>query len=150
MTKNFTVIPPYPLISACRLSKNKGKPIWDLKASLDVNKKLANFDFKHLNWTFNIMLARYFFASKISYTLQLWAIRFALSFCFLRREVGTVQTAFAYIWALNNIYLKLRHKETTVPSRVHWSLLPHCSVGKPKKYWIPNVTFLGWKKPKML
>lgn len=146
MTKSFIVIPPYPLISGCLLLKNKGKTSWDLKASLDVKKKLTNFDFKHLYWRFNITLAGYFFASKISYTSQLWAFRFAQSFCFLRREAGTAQTVFAYVWALNKTYLKLHHKETTVLSRVHWSLLPYCSLGKQKKPWIPNVTRLGWKK----
>lgn len=79
-------------------------------------KKLTNFDFKHLYWRFNIVLAGYFFASKSSYTLQLWAFRFALSFYFLRREAGMVQMAFAYVWALNNTYLKRHHKETTVLS----------------------------------
>lgn len=44
VTKTFTGLPPYPPISACLLSKTKGKPVWGLKTSLDVKEKLANLD----------------------------------------------------------------------------------------------------------
>lgn len=104
-------------------------------------KKLTNFDFRHLYWRFNIMLAGYFFARKISNTLQLWAVRFSL-----RREAGMAQTAFAYVWALNNTYLKLHHKETTVLSRVHQLLLT--VLCKTKKILNPKCHLSWLKKPK--
>lgn len=54
-----------------------------------------------------MMLTGSFMASKISSTVQLQAVGFAL-----------VQTVSVYIWALNTD-LKLHHKETTDLPRVH-------------------------------
>lgn len=87
--------------------------------------KFCKFWFKYLFWRFKIMLTGSFMASKISHTVQLRALWFALGFCSLRGRNGTD------IWALNTD-LKLHYKETTDLPRVHWSLLSYCSVGNKK------------------
>lgn len=107
--------------------------------------KICRFWFKHLFWKSKIMLSSFFMASKNSHTVQLWPV--GLLWGFALWGAGMVQTVSAHIWALNTD-LKLHHKETTDVPRVHWSLLT--ALWEIKKYWIPNVTFLNWKLPKML
>lgn len=43
-----------------------------------------------------------------------------------------VRTASAYVWALNNTYLKPDRKEMAVLSGAHGSLPPYCFVGKSR------------------
>lgn len=104
--------------------------------------KMCQFWFKYLFWRFKIMLTGSFTASKISHTVQLRALGFALGFCSLRGRNGTD------IWELNTD-LKLHHRETTDLPRVHWSLLSYCSVGN-KKILNPKCHLFNWKLPKML
>lgn len=99
--------------------------------------KKCQFWFRHLFQRFKMMLTGSFMASKISSTVQLQAVGFAL-----------VQTVSVYIWALNTD-LKLHHKETTDLPRVHWSLTSYCLVGNKKNPWIPNVIFLNQTLPKV-
>lgn len=108
ITKTFTGLPPCPPISACLLFKT-----WlGFESMAWCQGKICQFWFKYLFWRFKVMLTGSFLASKISPTVQLQAVGFALGFCSLGGRNGTD------IWALNTD-LRLHHKETTDLPRVH-------------------------------
>lgn len=106
--------------------------------------KISQFRFKHLFWRLSIMLTGSSIARKISHTVQLRAVGFALGFCSLRGRNGADGVC---------LCLGTKYRSQTTPSGNNWSaknpLLSYCSVGN-KKILNPNVTFLSWKPPKML